>query len=128
MGRFVTGVDYLHAEQIRTLMCREMAAILKENDIILTPTMPIPAWRVGQSVIDIKGESHDVLESSWRFTYPFNLTGLPAMTVPTGFSADGLPIGLQVVSRPFAEKQVFRFASAFEESHQEQIKKPSRYI
>ncbi|TAM90214.1 MAG: amidase [Candidimonas sp.] len=127
MGRFVTAVDYLHAEQIRTVMCREMAAIFSENDLILTPTMPIPAWRVDQDSVRIRGADRDVLASSWRFTFPFNLTGLPAMTVPAGFSSDGLPIGLQIVGKPYAEREVFRVAHAFEQSHGWRTARPPRF-
>lgn len=127
MGRFVTGVDYLHAEQIRTLMCREMAAIFQDNDLILTPTMPLSAWRVGQDSVQIRGEARDVLESSWQFTYPFNLTGLPAMTVPVGFSRDGMPMGLQIVGKPFSEAALFTFASAFESDHAFDGKRPAQF-
>ncbi len=55
-----------------------------------------------------------MLAASWRLTYPFNLTGLPAVSVPCGFDTDGMPIGLQVAARPFDEASVLRCAAAVE--------------
>lgn len=127
MGRFVTGVDYLHAEQIRTIMCKEMAEIFEEVDVVVTPTMPISAWRSGEDSVSIKGKVRNVLEVSWRFTYPFNLTGLPAISVPAGFDASGLPVGLQIVGRPFAEGRVLAYARAYERSHDWYKRRPAGY-
>lgn len=127
MGRLVTAVDYLHAEQVRSLMCAEFSRMFEEVDVIITPTSPITAWQSGRWEVDIQGAPESVLAASWRFTYPFNLTGLPAISVPAGFDRSGLPIGLQVVGKPFAEKKIFAFASAYEHAHGWSKQRPNNY-
>jgi aspartyl-tRNA(Asn)/glutamyl-tRNA(Gln) amidotransferase subunit A len=127
MGRLVTGVDYLHAEQVRSLMCAEFAKIFEQVDALFTPTSPITAWPSGRWEVEIQGRLESVLAASWRFTYPFNLTGLPAISVPAGFDRSGLPIGLQVVSKPFAEKSIFAFAGAYERAHDWSQQRPKQY-
>jgi aspartyl-tRNA(Asn)/glutamyl-tRNA(Gln) amidotransferase subunit A len=117
MGRFVTAVDYLHAEQIRSVMCAEFAEVLETVDVIASPTCPITAWPSGQWSVDVDGEEEHVLAASWRFTYPFDLTGMPAISVPAGLDDKGLPIGLQFAGRPFREVDVLAFAAAYERAH-----------
>lgn len=128
MGRLVTGVDYLHAEQLRSVMCAEFAKIFAEVDVVITPTSPITAWRSGCKEIEVRGVSESVHTAAWRFTYPFNLTGLPAITIPAGFDRSGLPIGLQIAGAPFAEKKVFAFASAYESDHDWNKRRPHAYV
>lgn len=127
MGRLVTGVDYLHAEQLRNLMCSEFAKVFAEVDVVITPTTPITAWESGRWEIDVQGVPESVLAASWRFAYPFNLTGLPAITVPAGFDRSDMPIGLQIASAPFSEKKVFAFASAYERDHDWNSHRPQGY-
>lgn len=117
MGRFVTGPDYLKAEQVRTLLMRDFARILSQADVILTPTSPLTAWRSGEWTVDIGGQDESVLAASWRLTYPFNLTGLPAISLPCGFDGAGLPIGLQLAGKPFSEARLLRFARCYEQAH-----------
>lgn len=114
MGRLVSAVDYLKAEQVRTLLCEEFRRIFEQVDVVVTPTEPITAWKKGRETVTIAGENESVLAASWRLTYPFNLTGLPAISVPCGFDKDGMPIGLQIAGRPFDEGTVFKCASAVE--------------
>jgi aspartyl-tRNA(Asn)/glutamyl-tRNA(Gln) amidotransferase subunit A len=116
MGRFVTAVDYLKAEQVRALMCEQFRRLFDEVDVIVTPTEPLTAWRGGHESVAIAGREESVLAASWRLTYPFNLTGLPAISVPCGFDADGMPIGLQIAGRPFDEATVLRCAADVERS------------
>jgi aspartyl-tRNA(Asn)/glutamyl-tRNA(Gln) amidotransferase subunit A len=80
--------------------------------VLLTPTMPLPAFRAGQDL----SEPGQRTWMDWSpFTWPFNMTGQPAMTVPCGF-ADGVPVGLQIVGRPFDEATVLRVARAYEKA------------
>jgi aspartyl-tRNA(Asn)/glutamyl-tRNA(Gln) amidotransferase subunit A len=86
-----------------------------EWDLLITPTLPIPAFTAGQNVPDGWPDEH---WHSWTpFTYPFNLTQQPAATVPCGFTAAGLPIGLQIVGPRHADAQVLRAARAYEAAH-----------
>ncbi|CAA0128682.1 Glutamyl-tRNA(Gln) amidotransferase subunit A [Starkeya nomas] len=117
MGRFVTGPDYLKAEQARMLMMNEMAQVLKEADVIVVPSSPLTAWRIDEATVDIAGQQESVLAASWRLTYPFNLTGLPAIALPCGFDRRGLPISLQIAARPFAEDLLLQVAHHYEQAH-----------
>lgn len=117
MGRFVTGPDYLRAEQARALIMAEMAAVLDAADVIVTPTSPLTAWRTDEATVALAGQSESVLAASWRLTYPFNLTGLPAIALPCGVDRRGLPISLQIATRAFAEDMLFRFANQYEQAH-----------
>jgi len=114
MGRLVSGVDYLHAERLRAVLCARFAEIFSSVDILITPTSPITAWPHGASEIEIDGRVEKVLAASWRFTYPFNLTGLPALSVPCGRDSDGLPIGLQIVAGAFDDERCLRAGLALE--------------
>ncbi|MCF3931896.1 amidase [Acuticoccus sp. M5D2P5] len=113
MGRFVTGADYLQAERYRTLIGHRWAEKLADCDVVIGPTMPLTAWRVGERTVEIGGAPESVLAVAWRLTYPWNLTGLPAISVPCG-AAEGLPIGLQIAGKAFDEAAVLRAAAAVE--------------
>jgi aspartyl-tRNA(Asn)/glutamyl-tRNA(Gln) amidotransferase subunit A len=117
IGRFVTGADYLKAEQYRWLLMEAFRDVLATIDVVLTPTMPLTAWKAGEWTVPVAGHEESVLSASWRFTYPFNLTGLPAISVPCGFDRQDLPIGLQLAGKPFDESTVLRVAHAYERAH-----------
>ncbi|MEM1385796.1 MAG: amidase [Pseudomonadota bacterium] len=114
MGRFVTGADYLTAERYRRRLGEEMAALFAQIDVVLSPTMPLTAWRAGERQVNIGGREESVLAVSWRLTYPWNLMGLPAASVPVGNDPDGLPIGVQVAGPAFGEAAVLRASAAVE--------------
>jgi aspartyl-tRNA(Asn)/glutamyl-tRNA(Gln) amidotransferase subunit A len=87
----------------------------RDYDLLVTPTLSIPAFDAGKEVAD------KMLQSRWTdwtpFTFPFNLTGQLVASVPCGFTRDGLPIGLQIVGRRFDDVTVLRGAAAFERAH-----------
>jgi len=118
MGRLVSAPDYLKAEQLRTVLMEDFRRALDRVDVIVGPTTPITAWKVGEWSVKVGNRSESVLAASWRFTFPYNLTGLPAISVPCGFDAEGLPIGLQIAGRPFDEPTVLRVAHAYERTHE----------
>jgi aspartyl-tRNA(Asn)/glutamyl-tRNA(Gln) amidotransferase subunit A len=118
IGRFVTAPDYLKAEQYRTALMEELRKVFESVDVVLGPTTPITAWKIGEWTVDVGGKQESVLAASWRFTYPYNLTGLPAISVPCGFDRNRLPIGLQIAGRPFDELTVLRVAHAYERAHE----------
>jgi aspartyl-tRNA(Asn)/glutamyl-tRNA(Gln) amidotransferase subunit A len=115
-GNFILAKDYLHAQRYRTLLGREIAALLERVDLLVTPTLPIAATPIGQQTVVIRGTEQPVYLALLRNTEPFNLTGLPALTLPCGFSSLGRPIGLQIVGRPFDEANVLRLGHAYQQA------------
>ena len=116
-GRFVTGADYLKAEQFRHVLTNDYARLFETADVVLGPTEPITAPPVGADIVALGPHRESALAATWRLTYPYNLTGLPAITLPCGFDDNGLPIGLQIAGRPFDEATVLRAAAAYEKAH-----------
>lgn len=100
---------YKKALSARNMIRQELLAAFEECDIIITPTYPTPALRLGDSAADRMG-----VYNSDIFTVPANIAGLPAMSVPCGMSSDGLPIGMQLMGSPFSEQLLFNAAYAFE--------------
>ncbi len=88
-----------------------------DMDVILGPTCPLTAWPIGECTVRVGAQDESVLAASWRLTYPWNLAGLPAISLPCGFDRAGLPIGLQLASRPFDEMTLIRAADAYERGH-----------
>jgi aspartyl-tRNA(Asn)/glutamyl-tRNA(Gln) amidotransferase subunit A len=117
MGRFVTGPDYLKAEQLRRVLINDLAKVFADVDVIIGPTLPLTAWRIGEWTVRVGAQDESVLAASWRLTYPWNLAGLPAISLPCGLDSSGLPIGLQLASRPFDEMTLLRAADAYERAH-----------
>lgn len=107
------------------LACDEvMHQFFKNYDILITPTTAVPAFELG-SVGPSKIQGKAVSHSGWYpFTYPFNLTSLPAASIPCGWSSEKLPIGMQIVGKRFDEETVLQISSAFEEIAPWQTKKP----
>lgn len=98
------------AAQVRTLMINDFTHVFKDYDLILAPTAPTPAYGIGEDVSDpMTMYMNDVL------TLPVNLAGLPGMSVPAGFSK-GLPVGVQLIGRPYDELTVYQAGSAFEQA------------
>lgn len=124
MGRLVTGADLLKAEQFRRVLMTDFARLLAEADLILGPTEPVTAPAIGQEQVDVAGGAESTLAATWRLTYPYNLTGMPAISIPCGFDAAGLPIGLQIAARPYAEPVLLRAAAAYEAAHDWKDRRP----
>jgi aspartyl-tRNA(Asn)/glutamyl-tRNA(Gln) amidotransferase subunit A len=115
VGGRIALLDYLAEQQRRDDLGRRSSLFLADWDVLLTPTLPIPAFGAGRDVPEDSG-----LEgwSSWTpFTYPFNLTQQPAVTVPCGFTRSGLPIGLQIVGPRHGDALVLRIARAYESAY-----------
>jgi len=114
VGAFITGAEYVKGQRLRALLKNEVDAALAKLDVLLAPTTPIEATAVGQNEVRIGEETLPVRASLIRFTRPFNLTGHPAASVPCGFTAEGLPMGLQIIGRPFDEATVLRVADGYQ--------------
>jgi aspartyl-tRNA(Asn)/glutamyl-tRNA(Gln) amidotransferase subunit A len=104
--------EYLAAARARDRVASVMSRFHRRYDLLLTPCLPLTAFDVGlDAPLDPHGESW----ANWTpFTYPFNLTGQPAASVPCGLAANGLPVGLQIVGARYADALVLRAARAFE--------------
>ncbi|MGH8058487.1 MAG: amidase, partial [Candidatus Entotheonellia bacterium] len=117
-GQFVLGRDYAKALKVQRLIKEEHARILQQVDFLVTPTAPIPAPRIGAPTVTLGGTEYRVRGPGSgliaRNTSPSNATGLPAITVPCGLTAAGLPVGVQFIGRPFEEALVFQVAHAYE--------------
>ncbi len=99
---------YLKAQKVRTLIRQEFDAAFEKYDALVTPVSPTPAFRIGEKVDDPYA-----MYLSDIFTLPINIAGIPGISVPAGFSK-GLPVGLQVLAKPFDEASLFRVAYAYE--------------
>jgi len=124
LGTYVLSAGYYDAyygkaQAVRTLVCQDFEAAFKEVDVIVTPTTPTPAFKLGE-----KSEDPLQMYLSDIFTISVNLAGLPAISLPCGFSRAGLPIGLQLIGRAFEEETVLRAAHAYEQSAQWYRQKP----
>lgn len=111
---------YMKALKLRTVVKEDFDAIFKEFDAIIGPTTTAPAFKIGENkekTIDMY--MNDIL------TIPANLVGLPAMSIPAGFSTDGLPIGLQLTGKHFNEATLYQLAHAFEQATDYHTKRPT---
>ena len=124
IGAMLIPADaYVTAQRIRRALCREFDEAFENVDIIAAPTAAVPAPTIEESkraVMEVDGEEIKLEGTGVNFrslfTTPFNLTGLPALSVNCGFSAGGLPIGLQLVGPRFREERVLRAAHAYEQA------------
>ncbi|MCG5531230.1 amidase [Halorhodospira halochloris] len=109
-----TMLDYMQAMNERAALTEQMSLFHQRYDLLLTPTLPIPAFSAG---LEVPEGWHDHRWPSWTpFTYPFNMTGQPACSVPCGFTSDGLPIGVQMVGPRHADGLVLRAAHTYQQA------------
>jgi aspartyl-tRNA(Asn)/glutamyl-tRNA(Gln) amidotransferase subunit A len=127
-GFAITGIEYARARQLGELVRRDVEEIFGRVDLIATPTCPVTATKIGQESVSIEGEENSLLGILSRFTRLFNLTGNPAITVPCGFSREGLPIGLQLVGAAWNEAVVLQAAHAYEQATEWHRRRPKLAI
>ena len=113
-GSRISAYEYLEALELRKRVRQEFDSAFERVAAILAPTIPVGAPRIGEETVQTGGKPEDVRNAMLRFNRPSNLTGLPAISIPCGFTSGGLPIGLQIIGRALDEAQVLRLASAFE--------------
>jgi len=127
VGRFIFAVDYLRAQRARAIISQEVQQTLDRVDILVAPTSPVPAPTIADCMVDpndVAKFNFDIRNQLSRFTRLFNLTGNPAISVPCGFSSNGLPIGLQIVGRQYDEGTVLRAAHAYQASTDWHTRRP----
>src|SRR6478736_1057044 len=111
---------YLRAQKVRTLIRNEFAAVLKDCDALLSPTSPSAAFKLGE-------KSSDPLAMYLMdiYTISINLAGLPGISIPCGFTGGGLPVGLQLIGRPFDEAGLLAVAHHYKQAHAWHAKHPA---
>ncbi|MBN2325009.1 MAG: Asp-tRNA(Asn)/Glu-tRNA(Gln) amidotransferase subunit GatA [Spirochaetes bacterium] len=124
IGALIPGTEYIKAQRARRFFNRKMAEAMQKFDVLLAPTEPIGAPKFGEMTVRAgSGKEHNPSLLS-RLTRPFNICGLPAISVPCGFTSSGLPIGMQLAGRLFDEATVLRVAHAYEQATDWHTKRP----
>jgi Asp-tRNA(Asn)/Glu-tRNA(Gln) amidotransferase A subunit family amidase len=114
LARVLTNRDYVRAQQVRTRITAHLSRALTEADVLLTPSTAITAPVIADDVLPFGESNLDVTSALMRFAFPANLTGYPALSVPVGYDANHLPIGMQVLGRPWEEHLLLRIAESVE--------------
>lgn len=115
-GFFISAIDYIQAQRARALFYHQSLRLFEKVDLLAGPTVPVTAFKIGLDKVKVGQANVGAISLLTQYTRPFNLNGFPAITLPCGFSDDGLPIGLQLAGRPFEEEMVLRLAHAYEAS------------
>jgi aspartyl-tRNA(Asn)/glutamyl-tRNA(Gln) amidotransferase subunit A len=109
------ATDYLGAQRRRTVIRQQWRELFDDIEVLIAPTVPVAAMDAAKPEVTWPdGVTEGPAEAYIRFSAPANLTGLPALSVPCGFTTAGLPIGLQVLGRPFDEATVLRVGHAYQ--------------
>ena len=125
-GEKMSAIDAERATHRRTAFWQTVRRFFERYDLLVTPTTSVAAFPIGVSYpAEIDGRAIDNQLQWFPFTFPFSITGQPAITVPCGFTAEGLPLGLQIVGRRFADATVLRAAAAFEAAQPWAARRPS---
>jgi aspartyl-tRNA(Asn)/glutamyl-tRNA(Gln) amidotransferase subunit A len=119
------AVDFVKSERVRASLLVEMREIFGRVDVLVTPTLPVTATRIGEREVDIDGQRLPLHAQLIRLTLPFNQTGYPAASVPCGFDGQGLPIGLQIAGRPWDEASVLRVAHTYQQTTEWHQRRPA---
>jgi aspartyl-tRNA(Asn)/glutamyl-tRNA(Gln) amidotransferase subunit A len=126
VGLHISAHDYLQAGRLRARLAREFVAeVFADVDVVVAPATPEPAPALRAVTA---GAADEVVRRMGRFsrlTRPFNVLGLPVVALPCGFSDDGLPMGLQIVGRPFDEATILRLAHAYEQATDWHLRRPT---
>lgn len=126
VGELLLATHYLQAQRYRTLLRNEFINAFRKVDVFVCPTLPFTATKLGATTVVIEnGVEEDMLSAIMQFTGVASLTGLPALNVPCGFDADGMPIGMQLIGRPFDEATLFRMGHAFQMATEFHLRAPS---
>jgi len=115
-GFFISATQYIDSLRARPKLTAQVLGAMKDVDVMLTPSQPIVAPKIGEKEAFIYGYKEDLMLTMVRFLAPFNLTGLPALSICCGFNSDNLPIGLQIIGKPFQEPTVLRVGHYYEQA------------
>jgi len=115
-GECILATDYLNAQRARRRFVDELDALFRKVTVLVTPTTPVTAAAIGETTVRVDGDTEDVRLASTRLVRAFNLAGVPVLSVPCGFDHRALPIGLQIIGKPFDEPTVLRVGYAYEQA------------
>ena len=115
IAREFTSSDYIQSQRVRTRMMANFSNILEQVDVIITPTTGLPAPRIPENTLPYGESDLTTLFEIMRFVTYANFTGLPAISFPAGYNRDGLPVGMQIIGRPWQEHTLLRLALAAEQ-------------
>ena len=107
---------YVKSQRARTLLQHNFNEAFKHADVIASPTLPAFPPSIGEIWVQSGKLRENVVDAFLRFNIPYDLTGLPAISIPCGFGSSGLPIGLQIAGKAFDEKTILSVANAYEQS------------
>ena len=127
LGELPSAVDYLQAQQVRRQLKHDFRKAFDQVDILAMPTLPILPNDIGDDWADLNGKKVDLIDNIIRFMGPGNLTGLPALSVPCGFS-QGLPVGMQLMGPAFGEAAILNAGYAFEQTNPLENRKPDLLV
>ncbi len=125
LGELLPATQYITAQRARSVLKDATRRLFESHglDALISPTLPSTTYPVDIALVPGEG-GEDPMTAAVKYMVPANVTGLPALTVPCGFSTSGLPIGFQLTGRPFAENTLFRLAYAYERNHTWHAMKP----
>jgi aspartyl-tRNA(Asn)/glutamyl-tRNA(Gln) amidotransferase subunit A len=115
-GKSIPAIDYIEAQRTRRRIGRQFARLFEQVDCIFTPATPTTAPKIGQKALEIRGAAEEVRAAATRFTRGMNALGLPAISIPCGFSRSGLPIGLQMICAARQDDLLLHAAAAMEDA------------
>lgn len=111
LGMLIDATDYVQAQRARRALCKRVGQAMRDVDLLVTPSVPVQTPPIEGSGL----EAQRLRAHLTRFSRPFNVTGLPACSIPCGFTNDGMPIGLQLAGRPLEDAAVLRAAHAYQQ-------------
>jgi aspartyl-tRNA(Asn)/glutamyl-tRNA(Gln) amidotransferase subunit A len=115
-GRLIRAADYVDAQRLRRIYQRDFSKLWTQVDCIFAPTTPTAAPKIGQVTMKVGDNEEDVRLATTRFMRAINVLGIPALSIPCGFTQGGLPIGLQILSAPRTEETLLRIGAAIEDA------------
>ena len=124
LGAMTPAIDYIKAQRARAAYNEKLADAMETYDLLLAPTAAIGAPRIDQEFVDVGGQQENALSLMSRLTRAFNLTGQPTVSVPCGFTSDGMPIGMQLAGRMWEDAVVLRAAHAYESATDWHTRRP----
>ena len=123
-GALTPATDYIKAQRARTVYNARMAEAFQRFDALIAPTCPVGAPKLGERTLQVGDVEEPTLALLSRLTRPFNVSGVPTVSLPCGFTSYGVPIGLQIAGRPFEDASVLRIAHAYEQATEWHKRRP----